>query len=218
MISSTQCARFTELVPEWSFGSPPPSLAAHLEDCTFCRAAFEDFAAIQSAAFPLAEAEPPAHLWISIRQSLREEGLIRPAASRRSRFSLFFHWMPRPALGVAYASLLICSTFLLGSQTTSMSHAVWTAGFPATVSTSSVDTQMRSIEQGSVNAAMHSFSPAVRTSLGNNLAMVNHYIALCRKSVQDAPQSEVARDYLYGAYQQKAELLADMADHGMDTQ
>ena len=167
---------------------------------------------------PLSEAEPPTYLWTSIRQSLREEGLILPAAPNRSRFSPFFDWIPRPALGIAYASLLICSTFLLGSQTTSMNQSVWTAGFPATASTSSVDSQMRSVEQGSVNAAMHSPSPGVRASLSNNLAMVNHYITLCRKSVQDSPQSEVARDYLYGAYQQKAELLADMADHGMDAQ
>jgi hypothetical protein len=216
MNRSMECARFTEFVPEWSFGPPSPSLAAHLGDCAFCRAAFEDFAAIQSAAALLAEAEPPDHLWISIRFSLRQEGLISPAAARRSRFSPFFGWMPSPALGVAYASLLICSTFLLGSQTASMNRALWTAGFPATASTSSVDTQMRSVEQGSVTAAMHSPSPTLRASLSNNLSMINHYIALCRKSVQDSPQSEVARDYLYGAYQQKAELLADMADHGMD--
>jgi hypothetical protein len=50
MNRSMECARFAEFVPEWSFGPPPPSLAAHLGDCAFCRSAFEDFAAIQSAA------------------------------------------------------------------------------------------------------------------------------------------------------------------------
>ena len=40
-----------------------------------------------------------------------------------------------------------------------------------------------------------------------NLAIVDNYIALCEKSVSEEPENEVARDYLYEAYQQKADLL-----------
>jgi hypothetical protein len=32
--------------------------------------------------------------------------------------------------------------------------------------------------------------------------------------VQEEPQNEMARDYLYGAYQQKADLLAQMTERG----
>jgi hypothetical protein len=32
--------------------------------------------------------------------------------------------------------------------------------------------------------------------------------------VQEEPQNEVARDYLYEAYQQKADLLAQMTERG----
>ncbi len=215
MTQSIHCPLFADLAPEWSFGPPSPALAAHLASCPSCRSAFEDFAAIRSAAAPLAEAEPPEQLWLSLRDRLRAEGIIR-TAPRRSRFFAFLDGMPRPALTMAYASILIFSTFLLGSQTTSIRQAVWTAGLPS--ADSSLDSQMRSVEQGSVTAAMRSPSPAVRASLSSNLAMIDHYISLCRQSVQDSPQSEIARDYLYGAYQQKAELLADMADHGMDSQ
>lgn len=55
-------------------------------------------------------------------------------------------------------------------------------------------------------------------ALYENLAMVDNYISLCEKSVRDEPQSEMARDYLYGAYQQKADLLATMAERGATAQ
>jgi hypothetical protein len=37
---------------------------------------------------------------------------------------------------------------------------------------------------------------------------------MCEKSVREEPQNDVAREYLYGAYQQKAELLAMMVERG----
>ena len=53
-------------------------------------------------------------------------------------------------------------------------------------------------------------------SLQKNLAIVDNYIALCEKSVLDEPENEVARDYLYDAYQQKADLLAQISERGGD--
>ena len=47
-----------------------------------------------------------------------------------------------------------------------------------------------------------------------NLAIVDHYIDLCEKSVREEPDNDVAREYLYQAYQQKADLLAVMTEHG----
>ncbi len=49
-----------------------------------------------------------------------------------------------------------------------------------------------------------------------NLAIVDNYISLCEKSVREEPENEVARDYLYDAYQQKADLLAQMTERGDD--
>jgi hypothetical protein len=54
----------------------------------------------------------------------------------------------------------------------------------------------------------------VTASLHENLAIVDNYIALCEKSVREEPQNEVARDYLYEAYHQKADLLAEMNERG----
>ena len=56
------------------------------------------------------------------------------------------------------------------------------------------------------------------TSLHENLAIVDNYIALCEKSVREEPENEVAREYLYQAYQQKADLLAQMTERGDPSQ
>ena len=54
----------------------------------------------------------------------------------------------------------------------------------------------------------------VTASLHHNLAIVDNYISLCEKSVREEPENEIARDYLYEAYQQKADLLAQMTERG----
>ena len=54
----------------------------------------------------------------------------------------------------------------------------------------------------------------VVTSLSHNLAIVDNYIALCEKSVREEPENGLARDYLYQAYQQKVDLLAQMTERG----
>ncbi len=49
---------------------------------------------------------------------------------------------------------------------------------------------------------------AVADSIRRNLGVVDKFIALCEKSVREQPDNEMAREYLYGAYQEKADLLA----------
>jgi hypothetical protein len=48
----------------------------------------------------------------------------------------------------------------------------------------------------------------VTASIRRNLNIVDNFIAVCEKSVREQPENEMAREYLYGAYEQKAELLA----------
>jgi hypothetical protein len=50
----------------------------------------------------------------------------------------------------------------------------------------------------------------VTASLHKNLEIVDNYISLCENSVREEPENELAREYLYEAYQQKADLLAQL--------
>jgi hypothetical protein len=52
----------------------------------------------------------------------------------------------------------------------------------------------------------------VDASLNDNLEIVNKFIADCELRVRQEPGDEVAREYLSGAYQQKAELLSTIME------
>ena len=56
---------------------------------------------------------------------------------------------------------------------------------------------------------------AVTDSIRRNLQIVDNFIAICEKSVREQPDNELAREYLYGAYQQKAELLATATSYSL---
>src|SRR6185437_15987262 len=63
-----------------------------------------------------------------------------------------------------------------------------------------------------VMASIPAQEPLVASSLQKNLAIVDNIISLCEKSVREQPNNPAARDYLYGAYKQKADLLATAMD------
>ncbi|HET7107322.1 MAG TPA: hypothetical protein VFI38_10975 [Candidatus Acidoferrum sp.] len=54
----------------------------------------------------------------------------------------------------------------------------------------------------------------VDESLRQNLRTLNAFIAECELRLKQNPQDELAREYLYAAYQQKADLLAAMMESG----
>jgi hypothetical protein len=54
----------------------------------------------------------------------------------------------------------------------------------------------------------------VDASLRQNLDIVDKFIVDCEQRVKDEPQDELAREYLTGAYQQKAELISVMMERG----
>ena len=60
-------------------------------------------------------------------------------------------------------------------------------------------------------------NPVVAASFHKNLVLVDNYIKLCEKSVREEPQNELARDYLYDAYHQKADLLDQISDRGEES-
>ena len=57
-------------------------------------------------------------------------------------------------------------------------------------------------------------SPAT-VSIRRNLGIVDNFIAACKKNIREQPDNEMAREYLYGAYEQKAELLSAAVEHNV---
>jgi hypothetical protein len=88
-------------------------------------------------------------------------------------------------------------------------HGVRTAQSP----TFPFSAELKNAEQSAV-FSVHGSQSAVASSLNHNLSIVDNYISLCEKSVQEEPGNEVAREYLYQAYQQKVDLLAQITERG----
>jgi hypothetical protein len=187
---------------------------AHLRDCPSCRSFVEDLGMIRAAATQLAasDPEPPARIWSSLRSQLEQEGIIRnPAATRswaRDFFSGRFYSLPRPVLAGAYLSILLAVAFgLSGPINSRINRQRWLDGTQS--STTPLSAQLLSAEQASFSSLPAPETP-VTASLHKNLEIVDNYISLCENSVREEPENELAREYLYGAYQQKADLLAQL--------
>ena len=204
------CKEFLNHVEPWMDGERHPDARSHARDCARCRELVEDFGAIQIAARDLStvEEEPPAHVWTLLRAQLEQEGLIR--TRNTGWFRGFFGAIPRPALAGAYLAILIAAAVALsGPIHRQVNDYRWIQG----TETAKLGADLDSVEQNTV-AAFPNYNPVVTASLHQNLAIVDNYITLCEKSVREEPENEMARDYLYEAYEQKADLLAQMAERG----
>jgi hypothetical protein len=213
------CNDFMEFAGAWMEGEHLPGAEEHIRSCARCRTLIADLEAIRAVGRALAaeEVNPPPHVWLRIRAGLEAEGLIRNLGWF-DRLSGLFSEFSRPALVGAYASLLLVGALFLGFQTDFQSNQEqWLTGTQSAAA--SVDTELQAVERGSLEVmANHEHDPAVSASLNQNLAIVDNLISVCEKNVQEDPGNEMARDYLYGAYQQKADLLATMGDRGVNTQ
>ncbi len=207
-----QCHEFEQVLEQQEARQLPADAATHLNDCRQCRALVADLEAIQAAARDLAaaEPEPPERVWISLRAQLEAEGLIR-AEEKPARRAGWLAILPRPALAGVYLSLLLAAAVLLGTRANLPQPGV--SPVVAQRATAALDSQLNTVEKRTVSA-LHQHDPAVTASLRRNLDIVDNFIALCEKSVREEPQNALAREYLYGAYQQKADLLAVMMERG----
>jgi len=206
------CNDFLDQLDQWTEGQPSGEAQAHVEGCPACRVIVEDLGAIYQTARSIGarEATPSDRVWTSLRTQLAQEGLIRGA--RRDWAEAITDWFggvfsaaPRPALAGAYLVALIGVSLALAGP--GYRRFQWNQS-----STRPLSAELDSAAHDTM--AMMNSDPAVTRSLEKNLAIVDNYIALCEKSMQEEPESEIARDYLYDAYRQKADLLAQMSERG----
>jgi len=205
-----QCKE-VELVLEQEGIAPLPATArAHLASCNVCQSLVADLRDIVAVAhtFP-AELEPPARVWVSLRAQLENEGIIKaPAvagAERASWWRGFAELFRGRALATVTVGLLIVAAGVL--QIRQPVVQVTDAHNPFEETARALTEQ----ERGLANMELASDS-LVDTSLRQNLSAVNDFIADCERRVQAEPQDELAREYLSGAYRQKAQLLSAMME------
>jgi hypothetical protein len=218
-----QCSEFDQILEQEPDLALSRAAAGHLDTCSNCRILWRDLAAIRTAALDWGadEPAPPPGMWLALRSQLEFEGLIHEP-TRQGWLSQIWQgtwlgWASRPALAGASLSLLLIAASLVSIRGFSPVAVVvhHSEPFPsASLSTAPADLD-RALD-GDMKLAMASIpaeESSVASSLQQNLGIVDNLIAVCEKSVREQPYNQMARDYLYGAYQQKAVLLATAMDH-----
>jgi hypothetical protein len=220
-----QCEQFEQILELKDDGGLSKPALAHLETCEACRGLSADFEAIHEAALELcAEAlAPPERVWISLRNQLEAEGLIHDTQAVLNAGTDYRGWwtaFQRPAVAGAFLGLVLAAASTVGylsnfAQTAVQSQLTPQQELSSVPSADSVfKEEVLTVGSDSIPGLQRQ-DTAVTDSIRRNLQIVDNLIAICEKSVREQPDNQMAREYLYGAYQQKAELLATAMNRNM---
>jgi hypothetical protein len=214
-IDNMQCLEFERTLEQQPDGPLSMAASQHKESCGECRLLWADMDAIRAAGRELGAdlPAPPARIWAALRSQLESEGLIR----EQSRTYWFADWFGAPHRW-ALASISISVVLIAAGAVVSywsyqptpavfQSERVGVEMSPAPELGQALDSDMKR-----VLASLPEQNPSLAASLQSNLGIVDNLIAVCEQSVREQPDSAAARDYLYGAYRQKAVLLATATD------
>ena len=214
-----QCEQFEQILEQQDDVALPQPALAHLEGCAACRALWSDFGAIQEAALELDNEgiAPPERIWVSLRNQLEAEGIIHaPEAAARETGRARPGWwavLQRPAVAGVFLALLLGAASTVGYLSNLAPNSVHSELVlpqevsPVPAADSVFKEEVLTVGSDSIPGLQRQ-DTAVTDSIRRNLQIVDNFIAICEKSVREQPDNQMAREYLYGAYQQKAELLA----------
>lgn len=202
-----QCKE-VEVVLEHEGWTPLPEAAReHVAGCAACQNLVEDLTSIVATAHLLpAEVEPPTRVWTSLRAQLEEEGIIKATRAERGSW-----WQGLPDLFRARVlATSLVGVLVIGAVALQIQHPA-----PATEARNVYDDAATVLNADEANLAqMQLGGSVVDVSLRQNLDIVDKFIADCEQRVKEEPRDDLAREYLTGAYQQKAELLSAMMERG----
>ena len=211
-----QCEQFEQILEQQDTGPLPQPALSHVDECEACRSLMADLGEITEVAMAMgAEGiAPPERVWIALRNQLEAEGIFRdsrqaPQRVRQGWWSAF----QRPAFAGAFLGLILVGaaaiSYMQGtSQVAVQSRLSVPQETSAVPSADSVfKEELLTVGSDSIPGFQEQ-DAAVTASFRRNLGIVDNFIAMCEKDVREQPDNEMAREYLYGAYEQKAELLA----------
>ena len=211
-----QCQEFEAVLEQASEQPMTAEATAHLKRCGNCRSLAADLETISTMARELSvpDEEPPARVWMQLRAQLVEEGIIRTpelqhveTAEKTGWLAGVLVWMRRPVMVAAYAAVMVFAAGLTWLHYQNIDD-------PGQFPQSAVDAQNRlNTLESQTMGDLQTIDPDANVKLRADLKIVNDFIAVCEKAVREQPKDEAARQYLYGAYQQKSQLLAAATEH-----
>ncbi len=208
-----RCQEFEAVLEQASEQPMPAEASAHLTQCENCRSMTADLEAITAMARELSvpDEEPPARVWTQLRAQLVEEGIIRTpelqhAAELKSGWLAgVLGFMRRPVMVAAYSAIMVFAAGLTYVHYAPVDEPLPTNAVTAQNNLNKLETQTM--------ADLQTIDPDSNVKLRRDLKIVNDFIAVCEKAVREEPKDETARQYLYGAYQQKSQLLTAATEH-----
>ena len=196
------CREFQNALPEFMDGGAVAEAEGHLQSCAVCAGLVADLQEIAGQARLLAAShEPGQHVWARIVESVELEGLARPQelVPRRALWwgtgQVF--WVV-PAWAGAVAALLLLA---FGLNTLRQAPATPAAGVAVVKPAALVDD-----DDLKLLAAVEKRSPSKRARYKAHLEAVNASIRDAKRSVEQEPANELARERLIEAYDQKSAL------------
>jgi hypothetical protein len=206
-----QCKEVEVVLEQEGFVPVPAAARAHLSGCSSCRNFVADLTAIVATAHLLpAEVEPPPRVWASLRAQLEEEGIIRSAATRTGWLSFSELFRPR-LLATGAVGLLIVFAAALQFQRSAMQPTEARNAYENLYQDTSLTLNN---DEAHLPAMQLAGNSDMDVSLRQNLDIVDKFIVDCEQRVKEQPQDDLTREYLSGAYQQKAELISVMMERG----
>jgi hypothetical protein len=206
-----QCKEVEVVLEQEGFVPLPAAARAHLAGCSSCQNLIADLTAIVATAHLLpAEVEPPRRVWTSLRAQLEQEGVIRPAG-RHSWWPNFPEFFRPRALATAAIGLLVLAAAALQFPRSATQPTEARNAYDDLYQDTSLTLNN---DEAHLPAMQLAGSSSVDVSLRQNLDIVDKFIVDCEQRVREQPQDDLTREYLTGAYQQKAELISVMMERG----
>ena len=202
--SFMNCAEFQKVLPYIIESGGSVEEEAHLQSCRVCADLVADLRYIAEQAKLLVPMEDPSpRVWDGIRESLEHEGLVKGSRARGRLLGTrgVVPWL----LSAAAVALVIFGLVLYRGNLNRQSE-----NNPETASQalpSQADDQQ-------ILSQVSAHNPEMLATYQVNLQSVNMSIDDARKSVQQDPDDDDARQSLIMAYEQKA-MLYDMATRSL---
>jgi hypothetical protein len=213
-----QCRDVEEVLGQEGLAPLPEAVRGHVAGCRHCQGYIADLETIVSAAHELpAEVEPPSRVWVALRSQLELEGIIKePVTVKRAEAASWWDgfgqlFRTRTFATVTAGALIAAAAILQLRPHTDTVPVTGPPPVPPEIAATVKQVNQQEIDLRNMHLVG---TTPVDAALQQNLEEVDDFIADCERHLKEAPQDEVAREYLYSAYQQKAELLAAMMDRG----
>jgi hypothetical protein len=216
-LKTAACYQFDIELADCLEGEAKPHVDDHARQCARCGAILADFQQIVALSRQLPPAEPHATIWARVRATLATEGIIHEPAGFLERWLGQLRLAPNPIPLGALGCLAILATLLMGTPAVP-DHGETPEG-PVTLNAmNSVPIQSASLDsdlsrtirelENSYNSRARSLDPSVKDTYEKSLRSLNSSIRECRDSLRREPSNALAREFLFTAYTQKAEVLA----------